>query len=135
MNLRSVTSALRPPQQRSRRRSALNVEHTQAFLDKLFGQDMHAARVASLANGVVGVLMAAVVSIHAIGQAYAAVAKITAKSGIKQIDRLLSNPLLDVEEVQKSWVKFVVGVRKQIVIAMDWTEFDDDDHSTLCAYL
>ena len=31
--------------------------------------------------------------------------------------------------------KFVVGVRKQIVIAMDWTEFDDDDHSTLCAYL
>jgi hypothetical protein len=135
MNLRSVTSALRPPQQRSRRRSALNVEHTQAFLDKLFGQDMHAARVASLANGVVGVLTAAVVSIHAIGQAYAAVAKITAKSGIKQVDRLLSNPLLDVEQVQKSWVKFVVGVRKQIVIAMDWTEFDDDDHSTLCAYL
>jgi len=135
MNLRSVTSSLRPPQQRNRRRSALNVAHTRAFLDKLFGQDVHAARVGSLANGVVGVLTAAVVSIHAIGQAYAAVAKITAKSGIKQIDRLLSNTLVDVEQLQRSWVKFVVGMREQIVIAMDWTEFDDDDHSTLCAYL
>jgi len=28
-----------------------------------------------------------------------------------------------------------VAVRKEIVVALDWTEFDDDDHSTLCAYL
>ena len=40
----------------------------------MFGQEMHAARVQSLANGVVGVLMAAVLSIHAIGQAYALLA-------------------------------------------------------------
>jgi hypothetical protein len=36
---------------------------------------------------------------------------------------------------RKGWVKFVVGVRKQIVTAMDWTDLDDDDHATLCAYL
>jgi hypothetical protein len=111
------------------------VKHTRAFLDELFGDDMHAARVASLANGVLGVLMAAVASIHAIGQAYAAAAGITAKSGVKQIDRLLSNAGLVVEDVQKEWVKFVVGARKEFVLAMDWTEFDDDDHSTLCAYV
>jgi hypothetical protein len=111
------------------------VKHTKAFLDALFGQEMHAARVQSLANGVVGVLTAAVLSIHAIGQAYALVAGIKAKSGIKQIDRLLSNPGVAVEEIQQQWVKFVVGVRKQVVVALDWTEFDDDDHSTLCAYL
>jgi hypothetical protein len=47
------------------------VKYTKGFLDALFGQEMHAARVQSLANGVVGVLMTAVVSIAAIGQAYA----------------------------------------------------------------
>jgi hypothetical protein len=111
------------------------VKYTKGFLDALFGQEMHAARVQSLANGVVGVLMAAVVSVAAIGKAYALLAGIKGKSGIKQIDRLLSNAGVEVETIQKEWVKFVVGVREQIVIALDWTEFDDDDHSTLCAYL
>ena len=113
----------------------MGVKYTKGFLDALFGQEMHAARVESLANGVVGVLSAAVVSVAAIGQAYALVAGIKGKSGIKQIDRLLSNAGVVVEETQREWVKFVVGIRKEIVVAMDWTEFDDDDHSTLCAYL
>lgn len=113
----------------------MGVKYTKGFLDALFGQEMHAARVESLANGVVGVLSAAVVSVAAIGQAYALVAGIKGKSGIKQIDRLLSNAGVVMDEVQREWVKFVVGARKEIVVAMDWTEFDDDDHSTLCAYL
>jgi hypothetical protein len=133
--LRSATKALRPGRNQSRRRRALGVKYTKGFLDALFGQEMHAARVQSLANGVVGVLMAAVVSVAAIGKAYALLAGIKGKSGIKQIDRLLSNAGVEVETIQKEWVKFVVGVREQIVIALDWTEFDDDDHSTLCAYL
>ncbi len=111
------------------------MKYTRGFLDALFGQELHAARVQSLANGVVGVLMAAVVSVAAIGKAYALLSGIKGKSGIKQIDRLLSNAGIDVEAIQKEWVKFVVGVRKEIVVAMDWTEFDADDHSTLCAYL
>ncbi len=45
------------------------MKYTKGFLDALFGQEMHAARVQSLANGVVGVLMAAVVSVAAIGKA------------------------------------------------------------------
>jgi hypothetical protein len=104
-------------------------------LNELFGEDMHAARVKSLANAVSGVMMAALLSIHAIGQAYALLAGIKAKSGVKQIDRLLSNQALDVTAIQREWVRFVVGVRKQVVVAMDWTEFDGDDQSTLCAYL
>ena len=42
-------------------------------------------------HGVAGVLNAAMMTIHAIGQAYAAVAHIEARSGVKQLDRLLSN--------------------------------------------
>ena len=133
--LQQVTKALRPGREQGRRRKTLGVKYTRGFLDALFGQEMHAARVQSLTSGVVGVLMAAVLSIHAIGQAYALLAGIKGKSGIKQIDRLLSNGGVDVEAILKEWVKFVVAVRKEIVVALDWTEFDDDDHSTLCAYL
>jgi hypothetical protein len=133
--LRTVTKALRPGRDASRRRKTLGVKYTRGLLDALFGQEMHAARVESLANGVVGVLAAAVLSIHAIGQAYALLAGIKGKSGIKQIDRLLSNAGVDVRALQRRWVEFVVGARKEIVVVLDWTEFDGDDHSTLCAYL
>lgn len=88
----------------------------------------------SLANGVAGVLNAAMLSIHAIGQAYAAMAHIEARSGVKQIDRLLSNVGVDLRVLFPAWIRFVIGVRTAVVVALDWTEFDDDDHATLCAY-
>jgi hypothetical protein len=96
---------------------------------------MHAARVLSLANGVIGVLHAAVLAIHAIGHAYAKVANIQPKSGVKQVDRLLSNEGFVMAQILKSWVAFVVGVRKEIVVVLDWTDFEKDDHATLAAYL
>jgi hypothetical protein len=57
----------------------------------LCDEDLHAKRVESFANGVASVLNAAMLTIHAIGQAYAAMAQIEARSGVKQLDRLLSN--------------------------------------------
>src|SRR5271163_3521742 len=109
--------------------------YVRAFIENIFNEDMHAARVLSLTNAVVGVLHAAALAVHAIGQAYAKVANIKPKSGVKQVDRLLSNAGLDMHVVLKPWVRFVVGVRKEIVIALDWTDFEKDDHTTLCAYL
>ena len=72
-------------------RKTLDLGDTRSFVDEVLGADTHALRVLSLANGVAGVLHSAVLSIHAIGQAYAQVAKVRAKSGIKHVDRLLSN--------------------------------------------
>ncbi len=109
--------------------------YVRTFIENLFNGDMHALRVLSLSNGVVGVLHAAALAIHAIGQAYAKVANIKPKSGVKQVDRLLSNAGLDMNVVLKPWVKFVIGVRKEVVVALDWTDFEKDDHTTLCAYL
>lgn len=116
-------------------RDKLGLEHTREFVDRVFGADLHALRVLSLANGVAGVLNAAVLSIHAIGQAYANVAKITAKSGVKQVDRMLGNDALSLDIVLARWVRFVVGENASILIALDWTDFDKDDHTTLCAYM
>lgn len=104
-------------------------------IEKLFGDDLHTLRVLSLANGVVGVLHAAVLSIHAIGRAYADVTGGNNKHGVKQTDRLLSNDGIDVWSLFDQWVAFVVGPRKELVVAVDWTEFDADDHATLAGYL
>lgn len=119
----------------SGRRKLWTLAHTRSSLEQLFGQDVHLARVRSLANGVAGVLNASVVSIAAIGRAYAQLAMIGSKSGVKQVDRLLSNEEVKLDELMPLWIQHVVGTTSNIVLAMDWTDFDDDDHTTLCAYL
>lgn len=116
------------------RTGTFRLAHIRAFADVLFDEDLHAKRVESLANGVAGVLNAAMMTIHAIGQAYAAIAHIEARSGVKQLDRLLSNVGVALEKLFPGWIRFVVGVRTELIVALDWTEFDADDHVTLCAY-
>lgn len=102
---------------------------------QIFGDDLHARRVLSLANGVVGTIDAAVLSIHAIGRGYARVTDNNKKHGVKQTDRLLGNTGIEVWSLFRPWAQFVVGERKEIVLALDWTEFDADDHATLAGYL
>ncbi len=116
-------------------RTRVDPRYARSLVEQVFREDMHAARVLSLANGVVGVLHAAVLAVHAIGQAYAKVANIQPKSGVKQIDRFLSNEGFVMAQILRSWVAFVVGVRKEIVVVLDWTDFEADDHATLAAYL
>jgi hypothetical protein len=54
--------------------------HTRQLVEELFEDDLHARRVVSLANGVTGVLRAATLSIHAIGEGYAEVARTKPRS-------------------------------------------------------
>jgi hypothetical protein len=117
------------------KRQTLRLGQVRDFTEGMLGDDIHAKRVLSIGNGVAGVLNAAVLSVHAIGQAYAAMARTNPKHGVKQVDRLLSNVGIDMAAFFPAWVRFVVGPRKQIVVALDWTEFDKDNHSTLAAYL
>jgi hypothetical protein len=50
---------------------------------------------------------------------------------VKQVDRLLTNIQLNVWCLFDNWVPYVVSERTEIVVSMDWTEFEADDHSTL----
>jgi len=120
---------------RTRPPSKLDRLHSRELVEELFDDDLHARRVLSLANGVAGVLRAATLSVHAIGEGYAEVARTKPRFGVKQVDRFLSNSAIDVARLAPSWVKFVIAARKEIVVALDWTEFDKDDHATLCAYV
>jgi hypothetical protein len=105
------------------------------FTRDLLPGELHEKRVQSLAAGVHGVLYAASLSVSAIGKGYAAANDGSAKHGIKQVDRLLSNAKLSVSDVFAAWVPFVVGDREELVVAFDWTEFDRDKQSTIAACL
>lgn len=97
----------------------------------IFDDDLHAKRVASLSNAVVGVLDGARLGVHAIGRALAVAAGLDPRHAVKQVDRLLSNGGVDVWQLFGSWVPFVVGERREIITALDWTDYDADDQSTI----
>jgi len=110
-------------------------ENAHAFVSDLLGEDVHTTRVMSLANGVVGVLHAAALGIHAIGRGLADALDLDPKHAIKQVDRLLSNRGITIWDWFAQWVTYVVASRKEILVALDWTEFDKDGHSTIALYL
>jgi hypothetical protein len=110
-------------------------EFVHEFLNRVFAEDLHAKRVLSLANGALGVMTAATLAVSLIGQALAAARGLFAKSAIKQVDRLLSNAGVAPWDLFGSWVREVVGARHEIVVAMDWTDFDADNQSTLALHL
>ena len=47
------------------------------------------------------------------------------------MDRLLSNRGIKVWACFDYWVPYVIGPRREVLLALDWTEFDHDDHATL----
>jgi hypothetical protein len=101
------------------------------LMDEVFGGAIHAQRVASLRDGVDGVLHAASLGVRAIGQGLAVANGLAPRHAIKQVDRLLSNPKLMREEVARCWVRFVVAERKELIVNFDWTEFQDSDQAML----
>jgi hypothetical protein len=114
---------------------AISLKGTRRMVRAIFNQEVHAKRVESLANGATGAMGAARAAIHAIGAAYAEVAEIKPRHGVKQVDRYLSNKGIDVEALTPAWAAFVIGSRREVLLALDWTDFEADDHTTLCAYV
>lgn len=98
-------------------------------------EDLHAARLDSMARYSTAIMHAARASIAAIGAAYAELEELKPKHGIKQVDRFLSNKGIDVAGLTPHWVRFVLGGRPDVIVGLDWTEFDDDDHAVICAYV
>ena len=70
-----------------------------------------------------------------IGQSLAQARGLLSKHAIKQVDRRLSNQGIVVWDMFAPWVAQVVGQRKTIVVAMDWTDFYADDQTPLALNL
>jgi Transposase DDE domain len=122
---------LRKPLAKNRLRPA----DTHRFVENLLGDDLHAKRLLSISNGVTGTIHSATLGIHAIGQGLAQAQGLNPKHAVKQVDRLLSNVGFSCEVFFENWVPFVIGDREGVQVALDWTEFDADDHCTIALYL
>src|SRR6059058_1148524 len=109
----------------------LSFEGVHQFLKTLFAQDVHAKRVFSLAGATLGVIESASLAVGMIGQGLALARGLKTRHAVKQVDRLLSNPGIDVDALLPHWVRHVVGQRPAITVAMDWTEFAADGQATL----
>jgi hypothetical protein len=111
------------------------IETVRNFVGRVFSEDLHAKRVLSLANGALGVVTGASLAVAMIGHALAQARGLVDKHAIKQVDRLLSNPGVRVWDLFAPWIRHAVGEREKIVVAMDWTDFDADDQTTLALHL
>jgi hypothetical protein len=69
------------------------------------------------------------------GQALAQARGLVTKHAIKQVDRMLSNDGIDVWDSFARWLPHQIGERRDILVAMDWTDFDHDDQATLALNL
>ncbi len=101
------------------------------FIGGLYGPDLHSKRVDALAGATLGVMTGASLAVAVIGQALAQARGLVTKHAVKQVDRLLSNAGIDVWDSFACWVPQQVGARPDILVAMDWTDFDHDGQSTL----
>lgn len=114
-----------------KRKKFVKKQDAVAFVSELIGTDMHAKRVLSLANATVGVLASTSLSVHAIGHGLAYAYGLASKHSIKQVDRMLSNLGIDLDVIFPLWTKDIIGDRKEIVVILDWTDFEKDDQVTL----
>ena len=71
-------------------------DDVRSFISGLYGPDLHAKRVDSLAGATFGVMTAASLAVAVIGHALAQARGLVTKHAVKQVDRLLSNNAIDV---------------------------------------
>jgi DDE family transposase len=116
-------------------RAGIPPDLVRAFVHDLLADEIHAKRVESIANAVTGVTWASTLSIQTIGHGLSVALDKNAKHAIKQVDRLLSNAGINVWELFGQWVPYVLADRSEAIVAIDWTDFESDDHVTCAAQL
>ena len=117
------------------KRGLMQVKDVRSFLNSVLDEDIHTKRVASLANATLGVMTGASLGVAVIGKSLAQARGLLPKHAVKQVDRLLSNPRIEAWDVFARWVPEMVGPRTDIVVALDWTDFDADGQATLALKL
>jgi len=112
---------------------AKNFQHgkIQELIKSIVGTSLHSKQILSLSNAVQGIIQAASLALSVIGQALAEAQGLDPKYATKQVDRLFSNSKINLTLFYSNWVSFLVQNRTAIIVSLDWTDFDKDDHCTL----
>ncbi|NOR51633.1 MAG: IS4 family transposase [Gammaproteobacteria bacterium] len=120
---------------KQRFRKGFEHKDVRGFVEDIFDNDIHSKRITSLAGATTGVLASGSLAISAIGLGLSHVCGTTTKHAVKQVDRLVGNDKVDVWAYFRYWVPHVVSGRQNIMVAMDWTDFDRDGHATIALNL
>lgn len=113
------------------REPGMDLAETFSYIDDVFGNELHIKMVESLSQATLGVIKSLSLAFHLIGDGLAQARQLSRKHCVKQVDRLFSNPNLNPWELFEHWVPFILAERKRAYVAMDWTDFDKDNHTTL----
>ena len=111
------------------------LKEVRGFIGGLFGPDLDVKRVDALEGATFGVIAGASLAVAMIGQALAQVPGVVTKHAIKQMDRPMSNHGIDVWDSFARWVPHQAGASSDILVAMDWTDFDHSGQSALALSL
>jgi hypothetical protein len=105
------------------------------MIGQLYQGVLHHKQLESLRLIVMGVLFSSVLGIAAVGRAMGRHFGTEKKHGIKQVDRHLSQPKVELSTYYRRTVQMLVGVKQAIQASLDWTDFDGDKCTTLVAAL
>jgi len=72
-------------------RRRVQLADVRSFVGDVYGADLHAKRIDSLAGATLGVMQSASLAVAMIGQALAQARGLITKHAVKQVDRMLSN--------------------------------------------
>lgn len=109
----------------------IKVINVTEILTSIFGSSIHSKRQQSMSNAVLGIINSASLIVHRVGLGYALEHNLSGKHAIKQVDRLLSNEKFNVEDCYSHLIPYLIGNRKEVILAMDWTDFAADNQSTI----
>jgi len=98
-------------------------------------QAMRASLAATATGATLGVMQSASLAVAMIWTGARQARGLVTKHAIKQVDRMLSDNDIDVWDSFARWVTHQIGERRDILVAMDWTDFDHDDQATLALHL
>jgi hypothetical protein len=113
----------------------LKINKIREYVGEIFQKEVHKKRQESLADAAFGLLNSDSLRVHQLGEGLARGKGLSKKHATKQIDRLLSNDKLSMWDIYASWIPYILGDRKHIQIAIDWTSFANDKQDTICINL
>lgn len=102
-----------------------------SVIREIYGDDLHKKRQQSIAFAAMGLLSSESLFLHRMAEGLVDTRGGDKKHATKQIDRMLSNKGISVWDLSERWVGYVLGDNKEVIVALDWTSFFDDEQSML----
>lgn len=102
------------------------------LIEEIYGDNLHKKRQQSIGYAAMGVLASNSLFLHQIAEGLVKTRGGKKKHATKQIDRLLSNKGISIWDLSASWIPYVLRNQTELIVALDWTSFYDDDQSMLC---